>query len=117
MTEMNLCGLHSLGVGQSDALPEVGEQVPGQSAPGGSWPDAVGDLMVFEGDELHVGHIVDSERRALLCGFEDHRHAAVGDELDVQAEDEVFGVTQLQGHTFWGLCSGRVSRGVVGCSR
>lgn len=110
LTWTNLCGLHSLCVGQPNALPEVSEQIPGQSAPGGSWTDTVGDFTVFEGDELRAGHIVDSEGGALLCGFQDHRHTAVGDELDVQAEDEVFGVTQLEGHTFWGLCGGGVRR-------
>lgn len=98
--QTNLCGLHSLGVGQSDALPEVGEQVTGQSAPGGSWSDAVGDFTIFEGDELRAGYVVDGEGWPFLCGFEDHRYTAIGDKLYVQAEDEVFGVTQMQGHAF-----------------
>lgn len=62
--------------------------------------------MVFEGDELRVGHVVDGERSSLLCGLQDHRHAAVRDKLDVQAEDEVFGVAQREGHAFGGLCGG-----------
>lgn len=105
-SDWNLCGLHSFGVGQSNALPEVGEQVSGQSGPGGSWSYAVGDFAVFEGDELHVCHIVDDEGRTLLCGFKENRQAAVGDKFDVQAENEVFGVTQRQGHAFRGLYSG-----------
>lgn len=72
MTQTNLCGLHSLGVGQPDALPEVGEQISGQSAPDDSWPNSVGDFMIFEGDELRACHVANSERRALLCGFKDH---------------------------------------------
>lgn len=100
----NLCGFDRLGVGQPHALPEVCEQVTGQSAPRGSWSDAVGDFTVFEGDELSAGHVVDDEGRPLLCGFQDDRHTAVGDELDVQAKNEVLGVTQLEGYTFWGLC-------------
>lgn len=103
----NLCGFYSLRVGQPDALPEVSEQVSSQSAPGSSWTDTVGDFTVFEDDELCAGHIADSERGAFFCGFQDHRHAAVGDELDVQAKDEVFWVTQLERHAFWGVCGGR----------
>ena len=72
--------------------------------------------MIFEGDELRAGHVVNSERRALLCGFKDHRHAAVGDELDVQAEDEVFGVTQLEGNAFCRVCGG-VSKVGVGAAQ
>lgn len=102
-THTNLCGLHGLCVWQPDAFPEVSEQISGQSAPGGSWTDAVGDFPVFEGNELRAGHIVDREGGALLCGLQDHRHTAVGGELNVQAEDEVFGVTQLEGQAFWGL--------------
>lgn len=56
--------------------------------------------MIFEGNELRVGHISNGKGWALLRGFKDHGHAAIGDELDVQAEDEVFGVTQLEGNTF-----------------
>lgn len=111
--QTNLCGLHCLCVGKADALPEVGEQVSGQSAPGGPWTDTVRDLAVFEGDELRAGHVVDGEGWALLCGFQDHRHTAVGDKLDVQAEDEVFGVTQLEGRAFGGLCGGEEG----GCGR
>lgn len=66
--------------------------------------------MVFEGDELRAGHIVDGEGRAPLRGLQDDRHAAVRRELDVQAEDEVFGVTQRQGHTFRGICGDGVLR-------
>lgn len=105
-TLTDLCGLHGLGVGQANALPEVGEQVSGQSAPGGAWTNAIGDFPIFEGNELRAGHIVYGEGGALLRGLQDHRHAAVGGELDVQAENEVFWVTQLEGHTLWGLCGG-----------
>lgn len=100
----DLCGLNSLCVGQPDALPEVGEQIPGQSAPSGSRSNPVGDVTLSEGDELCAGHVVDCEGRALLCGFKDYRHAAVGDKLEVQAEDEVFGVAHLEGHAFGGVC-------------
>ncbi|KAG7221765.1 hypothetical protein INR49_029148 [Caranx melampygus] len=89
-----------LGVGQTDALPEVGDQVPCQSGPAGPRPDSICDFMIFEGDELRAGHVVDGEGRALLSCLKDHGYAAVGGELDVQAEDEVFGVPQLEGHTF-----------------
>lgn len=100
----DLCGLNSLCVGQPDTLPEVGEQIPGQSAPSGSRSNPVGDVTLSEGDELCAGHVVDCEGRALLCGFKDYRHAAVGDKLEVQAEDEVFGVAHLEGHAFGGVC-------------
>lgn len=89
-TGTDLGGLHSLGVGQADALPEVSEQVSGQSAPAAPGTNAVGDVPVFEGYELRVGHIVYHEGGALLRGVQEHRHAAVGGELDVQTENEVF---------------------------
>lgn len=56
--------------------------------------------MVFEGDQLRAGHIVDGEGRTLLSCLKDHGYTAIGGELDVQAEDEVFGVSQLEGHAF-----------------
>lgn len=89
-TLTDLGGLHGLGVGQANALPEVSEQVSGQSAPAGPWTNAVGDVPIFEGYKLRAGHVVYDEGGALLCGVQDHRHAAVGGELDVQTENEVF---------------------------
>lgn len=65
----NLCGFDSFRVRQPDSLPEVGQQVSGQRAPGGSRPDAVSDVALFEGDELRVGNVMDGEGRPLLCGF------------------------------------------------
>lgn len=53
---------------------------------------------------------MDGEGRAPLRGLQDDGHAAVRRELDVQAEDEVFGVAQRQGHTFRGICGDGVLR-------
>lgn len=101
----DLGGLDGLGVGQAHALPQVGQQVPGDSGPGGTGSDAVGDVAAAEGDELSGGDIVDDEGRALLRGLKHHRHTSVGGELEVEGDDKVLGVAQGEGDTFRVLCS------------
>lgn len=96
----DLSGPHRLGVGQTHAFLQIHEQVAGQSAPGQSWPDAIGNVVIFGGDEHGVGDVVDHIGWTLLGGFQDDGHAAFRGELDVKADDEVLGVVQLQGHAF-----------------